>query len=301
MITVSVIIPNYNHAPFLPQRIESVINQTFQGFELIILDDCSTDKSREVIELYRHHPKVSHVIYNTQNSGSTFRQWQKGIKLAKGEWIWIAESDDWCDTRFLETLTQKLADEKVSIAYCRTISVTENDQQNQYQWGEAIQPEIWAADQTFEGKEFIASFLKYRNIIPNASAVLFAKKYFTEADEVQQMRYTGDWFLWIVIASKGNVAYSSKALNYFRRHAASTRFMRSFDEERIRMQEYLRSIKKACSVASSGFSAFDKKYNWILDQWMERVSIFGIKKSLLSRYPLLFKVNAYYRLLISKI
>ena len=48
--SVSVIIPNYNHALFLQQRIESVLNQTDQDFELIILDDCSTDYSREIIE-----------------------------------------------------------------------------------------------------------------------------------------------------------------------------------------------------------------------------------------------------------
>ena len=49
MSTVSVIIPNYNHARFLPRRIESVLRQTFQDFELILLDDCSTDESRSIL------------------------------------------------------------------------------------------------------------------------------------------------------------------------------------------------------------------------------------------------------------
>ena len=48
--SVSVIIPNYNHAPFLKERIDSVINQHYDNFEVIILDDCSKDNSREVIE-----------------------------------------------------------------------------------------------------------------------------------------------------------------------------------------------------------------------------------------------------------
>lgn len=57
MPTVSVIVPNYCHAPYLEQRIESILQQTFQDFELILLDDCSTDGSREILERYRNHPK----------------------------------------------------------------------------------------------------------------------------------------------------------------------------------------------------------------------------------------------------
>src|SRR5207342_2166753 len=82
MPEVSVIIPNYNHAVYLEQRIESVLNQTFQDFELIILDDCSPDNSRDVIDQYRVNSKVSHIVYNSINSGSTFKQWQKGIELS---------------------------------------------------------------------------------------------------------------------------------------------------------------------------------------------------------------------------
>ncbi|ENV48656.1 hypothetical protein P255_00165 [Acinetobacter brisouii CIP 110357] len=75
MIKVSVIIPNYNHHKFLHARLDSILKQTYQNFEIIILDDCSTDESRDIIELYRNHPKVSHIIYNTKNSGSSFIQW----------------------------------------------------------------------------------------------------------------------------------------------------------------------------------------------------------------------------------
>src|SRR3954470_8154701 len=101
---ISVIVPNYNHSRYLKKRIESILNQTFQNFEIILLDDCSTDKSREIIEQYRNHPKVSHIIINERNSGSTFRQWDKGLQYAKCDWIWIAESDDFSDKYFLSTM-----------------------------------------------------------------------------------------------------------------------------------------------------------------------------------------------------
>ena len=106
--TVSVILPNYNHSRFLKKRIDSIINQSFQDFELIILDDCSTDSSKEIIEAYRSNLKVTNVVYNQTNSGSTFKQWKKGIQLAKGKYIWFAESDDYAHVDFLENLVSSL-------------------------------------------------------------------------------------------------------------------------------------------------------------------------------------------------
>ena len=103
---VSVVIPNYCHSKYLEQRIESVINQTYKNIEIIILDDCSPDEgaSKAVIEKYRNKPLISHIVYNEVNSGSTFKQWNKGIVLAKGELVWIAESDDFAKETMLEEL-----------------------------------------------------------------------------------------------------------------------------------------------------------------------------------------------------
>ena len=117
---VSVIVPNYNHSRFLDQRIQSILNQTYKNFELIILDDCSPDNgaSKSVIEKYRDNPHVSHIVYNESNSGSTFKQWDKGINLSKGDLVWIAESDDYCEPTFLETLVHEFErDSQLSLAY----------------------------------------------------------------------------------------------------------------------------------------------------------------------------------------
>lgn len=300
MYKVSIIVPNYNHARFLPQRLTSIFNQTFQDFEVILLDDCSTDNSREIIENYRIYQKLTNIIYNETNSGSAFKQWKKGIELAKGEYIWIAESDDYAGINFLSTLVDLLCDKNISLAYCRTISVFENQKQGLNKWGEAIQPSIWNSDNNFKGYDFINLFLKYRNVIPNASAVLFRKKYFTDVDEILKMRFAGDWLLWINIAAKGNVAYSSKTLNYFRRHVATTRSVKSFSEEIRRIEEYFISINAACSIMNFRFKAFDNAYNWIIDEWLGRINVFGIMKSLLPPYPLLFLLKFYYKLLVSK-
>ena len=110
---ISVVVPNYNHARFLPKRIDSILGQTLQDFELILLDDCSTDASRSILDKYADNPKVR-TEFNAVNSGSPFTQWSKGVRLARGQYVWIAESDDYADERFLERLTRFLRATKKS-------------------------------------------------------------------------------------------------------------------------------------------------------------------------------------------
>src|SRR4029077_11316800 len=103
MPKVSVVVPTYNHSRFLRKRINSVLQQTFQDFEVILLDDCSTDDSRSILSSYTGDPRVRNE-FNDVNSGSTFKQWNKGVRLARGEYVWISESDDYAAPRFLERL-----------------------------------------------------------------------------------------------------------------------------------------------------------------------------------------------------
>jgi glycosyltransferase involved in cell wall biosynthesis len=127
MPKVSVVIPNYNHARYLRQRIETVLRQTFQDFELILLDDCSTDESRSILSNYARDPRVR-LEFNDVNSGSTFKQWNKGVRLARGEYVWIAESDDYAEDRLLRQFVSVLeADPEVAYVYCLSWGInTEN-------------------------------------------------------------------------------------------------------------------------------------------------------------------------------
>src|SRR5687767_7542575 len=117
MTFFSVIIPNYNHHAFLHERIESVVKQTYPYFEVIILDDASTDDSKNIIEKYSNHPQVAQIVYNTRNSGSPFKQWQKGATLAKGNWLWIAESDDVADENFLAKAAEAIDQHTFGLFY----------------------------------------------------------------------------------------------------------------------------------------------------------------------------------------
>ncbi len=210
---VSVIIPNYNHAAFLEQRIRSVLHQTFQDFEVILLDDCSTDDSRLVIERYRQHPKVASIHYNAENSGSVFRQWKKGIQAARGQYIWIAESDDWCEPTLLHYLVEGLTNnDNCAVAYCQSYAV---DSANRVLW-QTQHP--FLADY-IAGLPFIQQYMVYRNAIYNASMAVWKKTLFNNIKEdYLNYRFCGDRVFWIEICQQGDVFITARVLNYFRNH-----------------------------------------------------------------------------------
>ena len=215
MPEVSVIIPNYNHAKYLTQRLESIITQTFQDFEIIILDDCSTDKSKDIIECYKDHRKVTHIVYNEQNSGSPFLQWAKGINLAKGKYIWIAESDDWCEPTFLAHLLHGIKSEPdgAIISYCQSYCVEET---NKIMW----QSSHRYLSEVIGGTDFIRHYLSYNNSIFNASMAIWKKEAFQNVDNgYLSLKFCGDWYFWIEICRQGKVCISGRLLNYFRKHA----------------------------------------------------------------------------------
>lgn len=214
MPAVSVIIPNYNHAAFLRQRIDSVLEQTFQDFEVIILDDCSKDNSKAIIESYKSHPKISHIVYNLENSGSTFRQWKKGIELSQGEWIWIAESDDYCENDFLKKVYSAAVASESVLGFSLS---TEVDADNQFI--KKRPPSIPAT--IAQGKDFIVSNMIYQNDIYNASMVIFRKEYIAQNifEKLIKYKYAGDWLFFGSIIKKGTIIEVHEYLNYFRRHS----------------------------------------------------------------------------------
>lgn len=209
---VSVIIPNYNHARFLDQRLQSVLNQTYRNIEVIILDDYSTDNSLEVIDKYRSDSRIVDVIVNEKNSGNTFLQWDKGLHLASGELVWIAESDDYCELNMLEELVSAFghSDETV-LAYTTSMIVNEK--------GQHRLPAHVSKNRYMDGESFICRYMGVKNMLWNASSAVFNRESALLVDRVYQTyRSAGDYMFWIELAEKGHVAVVNKQLNYFRRH-----------------------------------------------------------------------------------
>jgi len=216
-MTVSVIVPNYNHAPYLRQRIDSILNQSFQDFELILIDDASTDGSQAILESYRTNPKVSHLIFGETNSGSAFRQWDKGIELATGKWIWIAESDDYAEQTFLECMIEEV--DKVPrccLAYAATWWV---DEKGNKLWDTPISHDTIV----YEGYDFIRRKLAISNSIANVSECIFLRECYrpSESHRYEHMRLCGDWLFYVLLAEQGQVVELKNPLSYYRQHSTN--------------------------------------------------------------------------------
>jgi glycosyltransferase involved in cell wall biosynthesis len=247
---VSVIIPNYNHARYLPQRIESVLNQTYQDFEVLILDDCSTDDSLQVIDAYARKDGRIRIVANEKNSGSTFAQWNKGVDLAGGNYLWIAESDDYCEPTLLARLVARLnANDQLGIAFAQSAIVDEegkliNSFNENYKY--IFQSDRWEADFQISGKEEVANYLLFSNTIPNASAALFRKSVYKAVGGAETgWRLNGDWFFYVKMLLQSDLAYISDHLNYFRMHPNTQRYKANEDhvvyDEIIYTLEYIQN------------------------------------------------------------
>jgi glycosyltransferase involved in cell wall biosynthesis len=226
MPKVSIVVPNYNYARFLGERLESIARQTFQDFEVILIDDASTDESPRIMERFAEQHR-GRVIVHQQNSGNPFKLWNEGLKLARGQYAWVAESDDYADERFLETLVQRLEQNpQCGVAFCNSLQV---DGQSRVHGlvtldVQDLDRRQWRNDFVIDGHEACCRFLAQQNVIPNASAVVFRRDLYDAVGGVDDsLRLTGDWKFWASALRTSDLAFVAEPLNYFRSHGSTSR------------------------------------------------------------------------------
>lgn len=228
---ISVVVPNYNYATHISRRLDSIVNQTLPIFELIILDDASTDSSvNEIIEWLEKNNVESKLIINDKNSGCVFDQWAKGVEVATGDYIWIAEADDLSSPQFLETVLAPLErDLEVTLSFCESqqIDGLGNRVSLDYKIYRAdICKDHWHVPFIRDGVDEVANYMAIKNTIPNVSSVLFRssriKKVFSESlDSIRVLGRAGDWLAYVEILKAGKIAFSPRPLNLHRRHSGS--------------------------------------------------------------------------------
>lgn len=223
---VSVIVPNYNHSRYLAQRIDSILGQTYHDLELLILDDASTDDSHLQLARYYSKPRVR-IVMNSRNSGSAFPQWNRGISMAGGEYVWIAESDDSADPRFLETLVPLLDENpRVGFAYSQSRLINSDGQEigSSVNWTDDLDSARWRTAFINDGRDEIRNYLIHKNTVPNASAVLSRRSVLLQTLPVDSsFKLCGDWLHWGKMLLRGDIAYVPEALNHWRQDSSNSR------------------------------------------------------------------------------
>jgi glycosyltransferase involved in cell wall biosynthesis len=230
---ISVVVPNFNYADHMPQRLASIFLQTQPVKEVLVLDDCSSDNSLAVIPAiaaeWKRHIRL---IPNETNSGSVFKQWRKAAETTAGEFLWIAEADDLSSARFLsEVVSLMRHDRLVKFAFCDSAAIDANGAPlwpSYKSYYSTVAADALSRTGTFEGPEFVQRFLSVKNLVLNVSAVVWRRQALLEAmtaceAELGGFRMAGDWRLYLqsLSTSGARVGYCSEPLNTHRRHAAS--------------------------------------------------------------------------------
>lgn len=237
---VSVIVPNYNHAPYLKERLDTIYNQTYPNFEVILLDDCSTDNSRKILMRYaKKYKDKTTVAFNETNAGKVFLQWNKGLKLAKGEYIWIAESDDWSEPNFLEEMMKCFRYNSVMLAFARSVFMTDYVQTwSTEEYLSDVKNLRWDVPFVLTAAQAVQRGFAFKNIIPNVSSAVFrniGQIPQEVVDVCSTMHLSSDWIFYLAIMKGGCISYTNKTTNYYRIHKQSTSLkvqqtMRYYDE-----------------------------------------------------------------------
>ena len=123
---VSIVFTSYNHQEYLRQALDSLVNQTYLNTEIIIVDDCSTDGSQEILREYEHYENIN-LILQKQNSGSYVKASNFGASFAKGEYILFAQCDDFAKANQLEVLLKAFeSNPSVGVVFSKSNLVDEN-------------------------------------------------------------------------------------------------------------------------------------------------------------------------------
>lgn len=225
MSKLSIILPSYNHSKFLNKRLESIVNQSYKDWKLIIIDDKSDDGSIEILNQFaeKYKDKIEHFIINHINSGSGYNSWKKGIELAKSDYIWIAETDDYSDEYFLEKSLQVLEENpSCALSFCSSnyVDTLENKLYDSTNRTKSLN--VKEGDFSYFEASVLNDKLPFSTYITNGSSVVFRNPKEKIPSQIFQNKQSSDIFLWTYLIEGKEFAFINQKLNYFRRHEDST-------------------------------------------------------------------------------
>jgi len=204
----SIIVPNYNYGRYLGDAIKSLLSQTFTNWEAILIDDCSTDNSKQIIETI-NDPRIKK-IFHKSNVGnvSTFNE---GIQNSTGMYVVILSADDAYSEKFLEMVDYFFLENPDAVmVYTDFHQIDSNG---------TVKKEIKNKNHEKGGLfEEEISYLLYTCHIPHCAAVVNRVLLLDLGMYNPSFPRTCDWDLWLRIAIKWPIGYINEALYYYRIH-----------------------------------------------------------------------------------
>ena len=226
MPLVSVIMPAYNASKYIEQAIESVLGQTMEDLELVIIDDCSTDNTYEKAKRYEEKDNRVLVLRNQKNSGVA-RTRNVGFEKSRGEYIALLDSDDVWHPQKIEKQIEIVKEKKADIVYCSYALVGED--------GKSIHKDFIVPEET----DF-SQMLK-ENVIGCSTVLLsceIAKKY-----KFTTEFYHEDYVLWMELLKDGFCAFGTKEVLVDYRVLEKSRSANKFNSALKRWDIYRNCLK----------------------------------------------------------
>ena len=236
----SVCIPVYNGAAYIKQTVQSVLEQTVEQFELVIVDNASTDNTCEIINGFKD--SRIRLVRNYENL-VMIGNWNKCVKEANGDYIQVLCADDIIYSTCLEEkIDILLRDENIKMVISSSDVI---DGQSNI----LFTRRVFRKDKVIDGKKFARWSFRTKNLYGEPSCVMFRRKDFLKSGGFPaNIIYGPDWAFWIRLGAMGNIAYLSKAMSAFRIEVGTTSsklmkdfsFLKKDDKELV---NYIKGIK----------------------------------------------------------
>ena len=270
---VSIIVTSYNHAEFLDQRMKSLLNQSYQNVEIIVVDDCSTDNSLDVLEPFKKNPQVSIVALDNNNGYA--EACNIGVGLSRGDFIMFAECDDYNLPNHVEDLLKCFHRHPgIGVVFCKSNMVDNHGNLlgDDFQFREKTFKKYCHRDTVISSPDMQRFFLIHC-VIPNMSAALIYKKYYEAVGGLDpSFRACADWDFWCRISTQCDFYYTTQRMNNFRTHRTTVRNTTGIE---MTMKEIFKLL----------YSAFEKTKLSFVEKFRFKVNLGHIWASYLTSNP----------------
>ncbi|PLX35239.1 MAG: hypothetical protein C0605_10730 [Hyphomicrobiales bacterium] len=228
MPTVHAVVPSYQHAPFIEERLRSIFGQEYPNIRVSVIDDHSNDGSHEIIERLRGEFEFDY-IRKDQNSGTPFSAWKYAAENTTEDLIWICESDDSCDSFLVGKLVKLIMmRNRTKIAYSASWMMDEHGEacgSTDNYFSKIFHPTRWQRAFIADGSHELHQYQRFGMVLPNMSSALIDSAVFKAAFTPSVMKYklAGDWLFVGQAMQLGDIAYTPERLNRFRQHDETAR------------------------------------------------------------------------------
>lgn len=232
-VFVSVVVPCYQVEKYLAKCVDSILNQTFEDYEIILVDDGSTDATVRICDMYAEAHSNIKVVHKTNGGLSDARN--VGIRHAKGTHICFIDSDDFIHPDYLKTMYQIAVEESADVVVCAYEKVYETDEPTQ----KTVQP---TETTVFSGEEAVRQLILSEKLMNYAWNKLYRIELFNDIQYPVGKRWEDIGATYKLFNKSKKVAYTDSALYYYLQRegsiTASSNIRNSLDQYDLLLERY---------------------------------------------------------------